>query len=106
MQLVVTRRVSRDTKATPEDVRLLKKALNRLGYYYPNAKHGITKIADAAMIDALKAFQRDNGLTLDGVIVPGGETQKALNEKLVRQEVDKTVQLVWHCARGEKRWGY
>lgn len=41
------------------DVRQIKKALNRLGYYQPYEKTGITGIPDAAVFEALKAFQKD-----------------------------------------------
>jgi hypothetical protein len=41
------------------DVRQMKKAPNRLGYYQPYEKTGITGIPDADMFSALKSFQKD-----------------------------------------------
>lgn len=57
---------------------VLKKALNRLGYYQPYEKVGITDIADAALFKALKVFQKDQGLTPSGAIKPGDDTEQAL----------------------------
>jgi len=98
MQLTLQRRVSRDTNAEPDDVRALKKALNRLSYYIPDKKSGITKIADDDMIEALKKFQSDQKLKPDGIIIPDGETVQALNKALAKQAADKSVMLQWHCA--------
>ena len=56
------------------DVRQIKKALNRLGYYQPYEKTGITGIPDAAVFEALKAFQKDQGLRPTGTARPGNET--------------------------------
>ncbi len=105
MQLKLKRRVSRDTNAEPNDVRALKKALNRLGYYTPPKKSGITKIADAAMLEALKKFQRDQKLKSDGIILPDGETAKAINKALSQQSSDKSVILQWHCAGDDNSCG-
>lgn len=44
------------------DVRQMKKALNRLGYYRPYEKIGITEIPDSVVFEALRAFQKDHGL--------------------------------------------
>ena len=48
------------------DVRQMKKALNRLGYYTPYEKVGITGIPDMRMFDALKSFQRMSNLRASG----------------------------------------
>ncbi len=40
------------------DVKQMKKALNRLGYYQPYEKVGITGIADMDVFEALKAKPR------------------------------------------------
>lgn len=44
------------------DVVQMKKALNRLGYYEPYEKVGITGIADKGVFEALKKFQKDHNL--------------------------------------------
>ncbi|HSK38765.1 MAG TPA: peptidoglycan-binding domain-containing protein, partial [Arenibaculum sp.] len=62
------------------DVRRMKKALNRLGYYQPYDKTGITGIPDAGVFAALRAFQKDHGLRPTGTARPGDATTRALNE--------------------------
>lgn len=99
MQLNLTKRVSRDANAAPDDVRSLKKALNRLGYYVPDKKTGITKIPDLGMIDAIKNFQRDHDLKTDGVMTPDGPTAKALNAQLAEKP---TRALQWHCVKDDR----
>lgn len=96
MQLKLSRRVSRDTEAMPDDVRMLKKALNRLGYYLPDKKFGITKIADAEMIEALKRFQTNHGLKSDGIALPDSETLQKLNAALAEKS---RARLQWHCVK-------
>ncbi len=63
------------------DVRQMKKALNRLGYYQPYEKTGITGIPDAAVFSALKSFQKDQGLQLTGTVRPGDETISKLSSE-------------------------
>ena len=62
------------------DVRQLKKVLNRLGYYRPFEKTGVTGIPDAEIFDALKDFQRDYNLPATGTVKPEDETIKRLNQ--------------------------
>jgi len=78
MKLSLSKRLSRDSAANPFDVQQVKKALNRLGYYMPPEKIGITGTSDAALFDAVKAFQSDHDLKPDGIIRPGGETERIL----------------------------
>jgi peptidoglycan hydrolase-like protein with peptidoglycan-binding domain len=94
MQLKLSRRVSRDTSALPDDIRSLKKSLNRLGIYYPDSESGITRIADGDMMDALRAFQQKQNLKVDGIAMPDGETVEAINKALSQQS---GVKLQWHC---------
>jgi peptidoglycan hydrolase-like protein with peptidoglycan-binding domain len=56
------------------DVRQIKKALNRLGYYQPYEKTGITGIPDREVFEALKEFQKDNSLQPTGETKPGDES--------------------------------
>lgn len=63
------------------DVRQIKKALNRLGYYQPYEKTGITDIPDAHVFAALKAFQKDQRLMPTGTARPDDDTVKMLNKE-------------------------
>lgn len=59
----------------------MKKALNRLGYYFPYEKVGITSMADHGVFEALKNFQKDYHLPATGTAKPEDETVKTLNKK-------------------------
>jgi hypothetical protein len=72
-------------KVEDYDVRQMKKVLNRIGYYQPYEKVGITGIPDQAVFDALKAFQKDHGLPPTGEARPDDETIITLS-----RESDKT----------------
>lgn len=63
------------------DVRQIKKALNRLGYYQPYEKTGMTGIPDKEVFEGLKEFQKNNNLRPTGEVKPGDQTVHALNEK-------------------------
>ena len=66
----------------PEDVRRVKSALDRLGYFdfarEPEPHGYVTREMDAG----LRRYQKDRGLRVDGWLKPGGETEKALLEDL------------------------
>ena len=66
MTVTLNRPFAANGKADAFDVRLIKKALNHLGYYTPYEKVGITDIPDQAVFDALKKFQSDQGLCAAG----------------------------------------
>ena len=67
--------------ATMIDVRQIKKALNRLGYYTPFDTVGISGMPDQRLFSAIKNFQRDQGLPVSGQIKPGDATLRRLNEQ-------------------------
>lgn len=73
------------------DVRQMKKALNRLGYYMPPQGIGITDITDRGVFSALKQFQKERGLKATGVARPEDETVQALNEALAEKPDGKYI---------------
>lgn len=64
------------------DVRKVKVALNRLGYYTPDEKTGITGDGEPEFYEAVKTFQRRHGITASGRISPGSVTQRVLDAVL------------------------
>jgi peptidoglycan hydrolase-like protein with peptidoglycan-binding domain len=48
-----------------------KRALAHLGYL-PTPEDGLDAYPDRSMLDALKSFQRDQGLAVDGIMKPDG----------------------------------
>lgn len=81
------------------DVKQVKKALNRLGYYQPYEKVGITGIPDTDVFSALKSFQKDHGLQPTGTAKPDDETVSALSK-----EASKTPKgyYVWRTVGDER----
>ncbi|MBF0166654.1 MAG: peptidoglycan-binding protein [Alphaproteobacteria bacterium] len=65
----------------PQDVLATKKALNRLGYYQL-PEHGLHPYPDQSLFDSVKAFQKDEGLRVDGFMRPRGPTEAALDNRL------------------------
>lgn len=82
MPVTLSQPFARSNNVEPSDVQQVKKALNRLGYYQPNVKTGITDIVDVAVFDALKAFQRDHALPVTGSAKPDDDTIAALNREM------------------------
>lgn len=73
------------------DVRQIKKALNRLGYYQPYEKTGITGIPDTDVFSALKTFQKDQGLQPTGTAKPGDKTIKTLSSEASKKKNGKYI---------------
>lgn len=69
------------------DVRGIKDSLSALGLFREEPRHGyITRDMDSA----IKTFQRDSGLKIDGIMNPGGETETALRREIeTRQEKER-----------------
>lgn len=75
-----------DRSVDGNDVRFMKRALNRLGYYTPPANIGITDIPDFDVFSALKKFQSSKGLMPTGTVKPGDATFKALTQALAQKK--------------------
>lgn len=89
MKIELSQPFATNSKVDEFDVKQMKKALNRLGYYQPYEKVGITGIADMEVFDALKVFQREHGLSATGSAKPGDETVQRLNEEASNLQVSK-----------------
>ena len=64
-----------------DDVVKTKSALKKTGDYKA-PDWGVTGYPDQDMFDGLKSFQKREGLEVDGVMKPGGPTEKQLRKKL------------------------
>lgn len=62
----------------PGDVRRLQALLHLEGYLDAAVTEGPTGIWGSRDDYALRKFQKDNGLAIDGIVLPGGETLEAL----------------------------
>ncbi len=81
------------------DVKQIKKALNRLGYYQPYEKTGITGIPDADVFSALKSFQKDQGLQPTGTAKPDDQTVSKLNSEAGKK---KSGKYIWRTVGDDK----
>lgn len=70
-------KLSPNALAHPDDVVATKKRLSDLGYYSA-PEWGISEFPDRALFDGIRDFQDAQGLKVDGMINPGGETETAL----------------------------
>ena len=100
MEITLEHSLAPGAKAAPYDVRQIKIALNRLGFFTPAPKKGITDKPDAHFYDALYAFQRANGIPLDDIAGPGSMTERVLNRELKNSPADQSYR--WHTVGDEK----
>jgi len=76
--------ISQSSNTDPNDLLNTKNARAQIGdYQVPD--YGITDIPDMGMIDGLKSFQQKNGLKVDGILKPGGPTERKIGETLANQ---------------------
>lgn len=78
--LELNRALGRDQDNHPNDVALTKAALWRTGYFDEH-RPGSTFDPTEKLFSAIERFQGDHELTVDGLMRPGDETEKALNDK-------------------------
>lgn len=83
-EIILSATVASHDTSDEWDIKQLKKALNRLGYYIPKGETGITGEASAHMFDALKAFQHDQKLNATGRIAPNDDTLRRLNDEAAK----------------------
>jgi hypothetical protein len=73
--LLLRRPLSPTSDADPDDVLAAKSAFKTLGYYeVPD--YGLTPYPDQALFDGIRNYQKDKRLTVDGYMLPEGETEQ------------------------------
>ncbi|MGD9637961.1 MAG: polymorphic toxin type 44 domain-containing protein [Alphaproteobacteria bacterium] len=75
--------ISSNSSVNNDDVLNVKKVLVKAGHYEPNSRAGesvsnLSGYPDETFFNAIKSFQKDKGLLVDGVMKKGGETESAL----------------------------
>lgn len=60
-----------------DDVWATKHNLKRRGYY-SEPSYGMTAYPDQQLFGSIKRYQKDNSLRVDGIMKPGGETERHL----------------------------
>ncbi len=82
MEIKINEPFASNGSVDEEDVRVIKLALNWLGYYTPYKKVGLTTIPDTGVFKAIKEFQADQKLAATGTMRPDDETIKAINNSV------------------------
>ncbi|WP_374303440.1 peptidoglycan-binding domain-containing protein [Ferrovibrio sp.] len=77
--------LGRDHVAEPADILDAKRALMALGYYQSLGGDPPGAWVDNELFTGIRKFQRDQGLKIDGLMRPGGETEAAMNAALDQQ---------------------
>ena len=72
--LSISQAIGRNGKNNAVDIRKVETLLGRMGHLDLNKTDGATGYFGARLEDAVKSYQKDNGLKVDGSINPGGET--------------------------------
>ena len=73
------------SESDPDDVLNVKQGLAELGFYRSPAR-GLDGRPEEALFDGVRAFQGRHGLTVDGMMRPGGETVRKLNDELTSRQ--------------------
>jgi len=77
--------VSRFHVVDLDDTSNVKLALTSLGYY-DDSENGFSPYTDNQLFSSIQAFQKDNGLKVDGVINPEGQTHAKIKEDLQKNK--------------------
>jgi len=85
MKIELNKPFAGNSPADAGDVRVVKRALNLLGYYKPFEEVGMTTIPDAAVFGALRDFQSDQGLQATGAAKPDDEVIAKLNKEISKK---------------------
>ncbi len=76
--------VGADFNHDPDDVKNAKQALNDLGFF-KTPKYGMTPYPDQPLFDGIRGFQKAHGLKVDGIMKPGGETERIMGQATRQQ---------------------
>jgi len=95
-------RVDRAAQVDEDDTLQTKSALKVFGHYKTPA-YGMTPYPDEPMFDGIKAYQKVNKLKVDGVMKPGGETEKSMNKRVAEAQAAERARHDATARRKERR---
>lgn len=82
------------------DIKQVKIALNRLGFYEPDPNAGMNGEADIDFHEALTAFQMAHAIPPGDVLGPGSLSERVLNEQITAQ--DRQRAYIWRTVGDDK----
>ena len=79
--------VGRGMRNDEDDVEAIDISMRRIGGYDPPPEYrdAPQRYTTEPLVDALEAFQEQNGLKTDGYANPGGPTERAINNRLLNK---------------------
>lgn len=80
-------RISENAAAHSQDVLATKALLQQHGLY-KTPDWGVSAYPDRALFEAIRAFQKSQGLRVDGIMKPQGETEAAMQAASVKNQTD------------------
>lgn len=80
MSIFIKKTVREDSSNDLDDILTIKYALKNTGHY-KTPDYGITPYPNRELFSAIRSYQKDNDLKVDGVMHPRGETIAHLNKK-------------------------
>ena len=86
--------VASDRSVDTRDIKWLKMALVKLGYYTPDSRAGesnkkLNQYPNQRLFDAIENFRKENKIKETGVVKPGHWTEVKINEALKKERMDK-----------------
>lgn len=90
--LFLKKTLAASSPADPDDVLVAKRSLERLGYC-ERPEWGLGDFTDDRLFEGVRRFQKDNGLTVDGVMNAGGETERSLVPQLAELAQSKSIEV-------------
>lgn len=88
--------VASDRSVDTRDIKWLKRALVKLGYYTPNSRAGesdkkLNQYPNQRLFDAIENFRKENKIKETGAVKPGHWTEVKINEELKKKIIMKNV---------------
>lgn len=81
---IINKSFARNNAVDLDDTAKIKFSMRALNYY-DDSETGLSPYADDGLFRAVKAFQKDNGLKIDGVIKPDGPTLEKIKENIKKK---------------------
>ena len=88
--------VASDRSVDTRDIKWLKRALVKLGYYTPDSRAGesdkkLNQYPNQRLFDAIENFRKENKIKETGAVKPGHWTEVKINEKIEQKETEEKI---------------
>ena len=88
--------VASDRNVDTRDIKWLKRALVKLGYYTPDSRAGesykkLNQYPNQRLFDAIENFRKENKIKETDAVKPGHWTEVKINEKIEQKETEEKI---------------